>query len=323
MAMTKKVTLPDDFWVRPAMTDDLEAVFQVFIAQEMADFGRPLSDRERLWRSWHAEGVNLQADTWVVGTSNGRIVGYAGARGSGRVRLFASVWLLPEYTGHGIGRFLLHCAEMRAREWVAAAPAGARITMGASWISERNQRAQRLLEQTGYQKVYSFAHMELTLDTPPAATVSDGILIRPFRPQEDAQACYEANEEIAQDERGHVPLTFEEWQQRKISETTLIFLAWDGDKVAGLVNGETMGDQGWVGHLGVRHPWRKQGLGMALLRHMQREFYQRGLHKMTLNVDTLSSTNAFRLYERAGMRTSFQYHTYEKELRAGHDLRVH
>ncbi|EFH82392.1 GNAT family N-acetyltransferase [Ktedonobacter racemifer] len=322
--MTKAVALPDDFWVRPAITGDLEAVLQVLIAQEMADFGKPLSERQNLWRSWHAEGFNLLTDTWVVGTSSGHIIGYACARGSGHVRLFANVWLLPEYTGSGIGGFLLHCAEMRAGEWVAAAPPGTRVTMGASWISERNQRAQRLLEHKDYKKIYSFAHMQLDLDAAPVpAMPGDGIVIRPFRPQEDAQACYEADEEIAQDERGHVRLAFEEWRRRKISEATLMFLAWDGNKVAGLVSGETMGDQGWIGHLGVRHSWRKQGLGMRLLRHIQREFYQRGMHKMTLNVDTLSSTGAFRLYERAGMHTLFQYHTYEKELRAGKDLRIH
>lgn len=316
-------TLPDGFWVRPAIAGDLEAVLQVLIAQEMADFGQPLSDKESLQRSWYAEGFNLQTDTWVVGTPNGRIVGYACAKGRGRVRLFANVWLLPKYTGRGIGGFLLHCAEMRAGEWIAEASPGARVTMGASWISERNQRAQRLLERYDYKNIYSFAHMQLDLDKPPAATVlGDGIVILPFHSYEDAQACYAADEEIAQDERGHVPLTLEEWRQRKISETTLMFLAWDGNEVAGLVSGEIMRDQGWIGHLGVRRPWRKQGLGMALLRRIQEEFYQRGLPKMTLNVDILSSTGAFRLYERAGMRTFFQYHTYEKELRAGHDLRA-
>ncbi|GHO46998.1 hypothetical protein KSX_51610 [Ktedonospora formicarum] len=35
--------------------------------------------------------------------------------------------------------------------------------MGVSWISERNRRAQRLLERVGYEKIYSFAHMELEL----------------------------------------------------------------------------------------------------------------------------------------------------------------
>ncbi|GHO81677.1 hypothetical protein KSD_94480 [Ktedonobacter sp. SOSP1-85] len=245
--MTKAIALPDGFWVRPAITGDLEAVLQVLIAQEMADFGKPLSDREHLWRSWHAEGFNILTDTWVVGTSSGRIIGYACARGSGRVRIFANVGLLPEYTGRGIGGFLLHCAEMRVQEWVAEAQAGARVTMGASWISERNRRAQRLLNQNGYEKVYSFAHMQLDLNELPAIPVpNDRIVVRPFRPQEDAQACYEADEEIAQDERGHVPLTFEEWRRRKISDTILMFLAWDGNEVAGLVSGETMDDQGWI-----------------------------------------------------------------------------
>lgn len=61
---------------------------------------------------------------------------------------------------------------------------------------------------------------------------------------------------------------------------------------------------------------------MALLRQVQGAFYRRGLRKMKLNVDTLSLTRAFRLYERAGMHTLFQYHRYEKELWAAEEPRT-
>ncbi|GCE22144.1 GNAT family N-acetyltransferase [Dictyobacter kobayashii] len=316
--MTDASMLAGAFWVRPARMEDLEAVVRVQNAQEMADFGRLLSNGESLKRLWQGSKLDLQADTWVVGTPDGGIVSYASVRGRGQVRLFASVWLLPEYSGHGIGRYLLRRAEERAGSWVVEAPPGARVTMGASWIGERNQRAQRLLEHAGYEKIYSFAHMDLELDEPSAPLPVDGeIVIRAFSPGDDERAIYAADEECARDERGHVPETFEAWRQWHISDTTLLFVAWDGSEVAGLVSGS----QGFIAHLGVRTRWRRRGLGMALLRHIQGEFARQGLRLMKLNVDTLSSTGACRLYERAGMHTRFCYHTFEKELRAGQDIR--
>ncbi|GHO49204.1 GNAT family N-acetyltransferase [Ktedonospora formicarum] len=321
--MTDTSILPDGFWVRPAKIDDLEAVVRVQNAQELADFGQLLSDRESLKRLWQGHIFDLQADTWVVGAPDGRIVSYASVRGPGRVRLFANVWLFPEYTGHGIGSYLLRCAEKRALSWVGEAPMGARVTMGASWVGERNQRAQHLLECAGYEKIYSFAHMELELDRPSVSPPSDeSIIIREFCSGDDEQAVYVADEESARDEQGHVPQTFEVWRQWHLSDTTLLFVAWDGSEAAGLVRGEAMGEQGWIWHLGVRPRWRRRGLGISLLQYIQREFARRGLRAMKLNVDMFSLTGAFRLYERAGMRTSFHYHTFEKELRAGQDTRV-
>ena len=79
-------------------------------------------------------------------------------------------------------------------------------------------------------------------------------------------------------------------------------------------------DDGWVDTLGVRRPWRRKGLGMALLQHSFGEFYRRGKYKVGLDVDSQNLTGATRLYERAGMHVARTYISYEKELRAGIEL---
>ncbi len=80
---------------------------------------------------------------------------------------------------------------------------------------------------------------------------------------------------------------------------------------------------GFVDDLGVRRPWRKNGLGLALLHHSFGAFYQRGIRHVELSVDTESLTGATRLYERAGMRRAKKYGTrYEKALREGTQERV-
>jgi ribosomal protein S18 acetylase RimI-like enzyme len=76
---------------------------------------------------------------------------------------------------------------------------------------------------------------------------------------------------------------------------------------------------GWVNTLGVLRPWRRKGVGMALLLHSFNEFYRRGWRKAGLGVDASSLTGATRLYERAGMHVARQYDSYQKELRPGRE----
>jgi ribosomal protein S18 acetylase RimI-like enzyme len=71
---------------------------------------------------------------------------------------------------------------------------------------------------------------------------------------------------------------------------------------------------GWVRGLGVRRGWRGRGLGLALLQHTFGAFYARGRSTVGLGVDAQSPTGATRLYQRAGMRVTEEYETYQKIL---------
>jgi ribosomal protein S18 acetylase RimI-like enzyme len=71
--------------------------------------------------------------------------------------------------------------------------------------------------------------------------------------------------------------------------------------------------------LGDRRPWRKKGLGLALLQYSFGEFYRRGTKTIGLGVDASNPTGATRLYQRAGMRVASEFVTYEKELRPGRE----
>jgi ribosomal protein S18 acetylase RimI-like enzyme len=79
-------------------------------------------------------------------------------------------------------------------------------------------------------------------------------------------------------------------------------------------------EMGFVNTLGVRRPWRRQGLGLALLHHAFGEFYRRGQKRVGLGVDASNLTGATRLYERAGMHVARQFDLYEKEVRPGKEL---
>ena len=71
---------------------------------------------------------------------------------------------------------------------------------------------------------------------------------------------------------------------------------------------------GWVHTLGVRRPWRRRGLALALLHHSFREFAVRGATRVGLGVDAENTTGAVRLYERAGMRVARRNDAWEKAL---------
>jgi ribosomal protein S18 acetylase RimI-like enzyme len=76
---------------------------------------------------------------------------------------------------------------------------------------------------------------------------------------------------------------------------------------------------GWVGTLGVRRPWRKKGLGLALLLHSFGEFHKRGMKTIGLIVDAANPTGATHLYQKAGMHIASEFVIYEKELRPGRE----
>jgi ribosomal protein S18 acetylase RimI-like enzyme len=67
-----------------------------------------------------------------------------------------------------------------------------------------------------------------------------------------------------------------------------------------------------VGELGVLRPWRRRGLGRALLLQAFAAFRERGLGRAGLGVDAESLTGAHRLYESAGMRVSTRFDILEK-----------
>ena len=98
-------------------------------------------------------------------------------------------------------------------------------------------------------------------------------------------------------------------------DPTLWCVVRANDEIAAgtICTGDTYGG-GFVSALFTRRPWRKQGVGAALLRDSFRRFWERGEHSVGLSVDAASATGAFRLYESAGMAPVLGWVMYEKEL---------
>ena len=89
--------------------------------------------------------------------------------------------------------------------------------------------------------------------------------------------------------------------------------AWVAEGPHGLVAYDH-GDLGWIQELGVRAPWRRRGLGAALLAHAFAAFRTRGQARVDLGVDAEGATRPLQLYERAGMQASVAYGLYSRRL---------
>ena len=85
-------------------------------------------------------------------------------------------------------------------------------------------------------------------------------------------------------------------------DPSLWLLARDGDEIAGISLCDLDPDEGWIGVLGVRRPWRRRGLATALLYQSFRDIRERGKPRAVLGVDAANPTGATQLYESVGMR---------------------
>jgi len=311
--------------LRPAKWADLEPVAQLILDVCTSDGDPTIAvSPADLKNEWHSPGFNLETDAWVVTAADERVVGYEEfVNRHGHASLQGDGYVHPEFMGKGIGTVMLRALEERARKEMELAEPGLRVYL-RNGMSTGDTVSREMHENEGYQPIRFFWRMEITLDEPPLTPVwPGGVALRPFEIEKHNYAVHLTHEEAFRDHWGHTPHTYDDWQHRMNNEEmdpSLWFIAWDGDEIAGYALCRYRNDNGWVGTLGVRRPWRKRGLGLALLYHSFGEFYQRGTPVISLGVDAASQTGATRLYQRAGMHVAAEYVSYEKELRPGHDL---
>jgi mycothiol synthase len=313
--------LPTGYATRAPSREDAEAVVALIVACQLADTGEADMSLEELIDDWH--GLNLAEEAVVVVAPDGRIAGYADVLNRSYVVVSVYGYVHPDYRGQGIGSFLVDWGERWTRDRMARAPENARVVT-QHYINAANSGARRLLEAAGYAPVRGVYVMETGLDDAPLAPRWPvGISVHTFVPGRDERATYEAVEDAFRDLWGRPRNAFESFlrETRKDSfDPSLWFLARDGGETCGVVLCKVLGDEGWVDVVGVRRPWRKRGLGLALLRHAFAEYHQRGIRKVGLSVDAESITGAPRLYGRVGMRVKESYVVHLKELRSGVDL---
>lgn len=304
------------FTFRKLVDSDIWRAYEVMREVELADDGEfdlTEDDMRVIWRT------NKRENGWIAEAPDGSPAGLAAiqVRHPTRLRTFAAV--VPEYRGQGVGTRLAELLEERARELASDAPPGEPVMLGQV-VGQRCRDAAPLLERHGYEFARIFWKMGIDLGEAPAEpVVPEGVAIEPMRSGSERQ-IFDASEEAFRDHWDHHPHDYEEWLEwtvrRETFDPSVWLVAYDGDEIAGVSMNYVEPKAAWVGVLAVRRPWRKRGLGLALLVASFREFWKCGIPRALLGVDSANPTGATRLYERAGMHVISEERMYWKNVRA-------
>ena len=328
----EQIDLPAGFILRSPTMDDVPGVVAVMNANWQKFQGTEPFTAEEVSGDWSEPGFDLATEARVITTTAGQIVAHVDlVCRTPFVRALVWARTHPDYYGLGFGTGLTRWAEAYAQEKMRAAPDDARLTIECSNLAQ-DHAAANLLTGLGYPHSRSFYSMKIEMAAPPPAPVwPAGITVRPMLAGEEA-TVFRAKDDSFVDHWGHIEMPFDEafalWSHGVASnprhDPSTYFLALDGDEIAGVAlcvpQDDEFPDMAWIDSLGVRRPWRRQGLALALLHHSFGEFYRRGIKQVGLGVDASSLTGAVRLYEKAGMQTFRQFNVYEKEIRPGRDL---
>jgi ribosomal protein S18 acetylase RimI-like enzyme len=292
------------FRLRELREDDADDVARLFV--------EAWGDARRLGGDdighWFANEALRPENLLVVVDDDDRVVGYF------------DVWheedsVDVDMAAPGLWDETLDLAENRARALGAK-----RVRM---FVADGHDLGDRIGTR-GYRPIRASLTMEIEfgVEAPPEPVIPDAIDLRPYRHPDDERAVFEAVEEAFADHWGFHPQSIESWREFTVKapnfDPDLWLVAWSGLDVAGVVLNypERAADPGygWVGALAVRRPWRRRGVGEALLRRSFATFHARGLRKVRLGVDAENPTGATRLYERAGMSVLRRANTWEREL---------
>ncbi len=249
------------------------------------------------------------------------------ARGPEKVVHRMDVWTRPESRRRGVGRALVGWAEERSRELRNAGVVGEpeAIHELSAATDENNPGAAAFAEAVGYRAIrYSFEMRRDLGALIPDAPLPPGLELRPAR-EEDYRKIWDANAEAFRDHWEAAERTEEDyrhWFEDPDLDPSLWQVAWDGDEVAGVSmntiyaeENERLGIKvGWLDQVSVRRPWRRRGLGAAVIAASLCVLRDRGLDEASLGVDAENPTGALALYERLGFTRHRAFRNYRKRI---------
>lgn len=292
-------------------------------AADTLEIGTPFFDESDVRSELTNPDADPAVDMLLAFTPSGELVGSAWVWADvGFKRIELTNYVHPDWMEHGIGSMLIEWSEARAKEMATAAPAGERV-VARHWAWSTAEPAKRFFAHHGYAPIRYFNTMEIVMSEPPPTPAwPESITVREMVVGQDEPSLYEADCDAFQDHWGFTPDTFASWVHDVVGgdkfDASLHFLAMDGDQIAGFslcAEGRADNpDGGWVNVLGVRPPWRRRGMALALLHHSFGELYRRGRMRVILGVDSENPTGAMALYERAGMHATRPGIVFEKEL---------
>lgn len=322
---------PMTFAIRPFQWDDLPAIVEIMNAVRVAcgDDERYTLDEVR--HDYQVPDFDPLTDCFVAVDQAGRVIGVDNVE----IEVpFARGWsegfVHPDCWRQGIGAALLARTDAYLLAYLSERVPEPKPLVVYRHAPDFYAGALALFKASSYTTARYFYRMQIEFDGQiDAPALPDRFTLRPFDLERDMRAVYLAQQESFRDHWGHEDgdMPYELWQHYIINtpdfNPALWLIACDGDEIAGVClnrrYGDDQPDMGWINTLGVRRPWRRRGLGAALLRMAFHVLQAHGFRRAGLGVDAASPTNAVALYERAGMTVSKRTVVWRKALRGSVD----
>jgi mycothiol synthase len=282
-----------EFAVRPARAEDTEAVFELYADWQRSNYGQVEIGREMY------DTILASADGSFVAEVDGRVVGEADASGG-----WIDVGVEPSVRRRGIGTALLRAAE-------GAATAQPTLLMAL----QSDPPGAAFAQANGYEKAWEVWLMGIDLpEEIPEPEWPEGVSVRTYGGEEaEAREIKELLDLAYAEEFHHQPATFENSSRFMFDDPMFDAGVWFFAVADGKIVGAALNwDEGYIKDLVVHPDWRGRGLGKALVYETFGEFKRRGLPRVTLKTDSNNPTDAWRLYERAGMRKERTYEIFQK-----------
>ena len=312
--------LPEGWRIRRPVLDDVAEILRLVHASDIAALGEPDFTTEEVRAALTAPHTDPDRDCWLALDAAGEIVGWAyPSNASARDRDFLEVYVWPERGAPALRpllALLLARATERGREFghdPYTVRAGA-IPTEQPWISA--------LTDAGFAFLKQHARMTMPL-TAAQVTVPEpapGVTVRPVRPDDEAELRrFHATIAAAFRDTDHPATDYETWWKRRAAESSISWDEWFVGEVdgqwAGVLQSSDSGAEdngGWVRALGVLRPYRRRGVGAALLHRAFAAYVAKGRATAGLGVDLANPTQAARLYRAVGMRPLYEANIYQR-----------
>jgi GNAT superfamily N-acetyltransferase len=314
--MNTDITLPANYSFRSIEGSDMVAIIEMTARAVEADRTDGPATEDKLAQIFKILGERIETNTLAAVSGEGILAALAlvlvrPAEDELLAMLDGNVHV--EHRGRGLGSYILHWMEQRAREEHEQMGVGLPLVMRTSCADHLADRIS-LFEQNGFQAERYAYEMQRDLTQPfPEKELPETLRLVMWSQALDDDLPQAFNTAF----RGSwgVPEMDEQlWPQVFTGVAQfrgdLSFLVMDGDEIAGFcinwvneAKNEQRGVQeGWIEALGVIPEWRGQGLATALLAHSMNAFLTAGLEQAALDVDTQNPTGALRLYENMGFK---------------------
>ena len=311
--------LPAGWNTRRPTLDDVPEILKLAHASDIASVGEPDFTAEEVRESLTAPNTDMAVDCWLALDPDGQIVGWAYPNNTtGGPREFIEVYVWPERGVPALRPLLaLLMTRVAERARLFGYPryevrAGA-IPTERVWIDTLTGAGFTFLKQHA-RMTMSLADIPATPPDPPP-----GVTVRPVRPGDDAEMRrFHAVIEEAFRDSDHRATDYPAWRSVFEAESTVSFDEWfvaevDGEIAGVLQSSDTSAEEGegWVRYLAVLRPYRRRGIGEALLRHALSAYARKERSHAGLGVDLANPTKAARLYRAIGMHPRYQANIYQ------------